>query len=162
MTVQDLIARANLREQIQWSSDQMTILRHVGERAVFDRWFNRSDPVTLAASAQDQVIVGYTLPGGELGILRAFSYGVAVFTDFDNIRFALRVDRQKVHGFDNMIGPLSTPVFPIPIVVPLWKGSTVEIVASNLTAVAIPLVTAVLRGTQFPEDPTSLYERQGG
>lgn len=128
-----------------------SILRHLNQMPG-DHEFHVAEPQTLAASASQQRICSFTPTGGRLGITRGVAMGVASLADFDNIRWAIRVDGMSWPGFDNIIGPFGVFVYPKPILIPLYPDQTIEVVASNLTALAIPLVTAYLMGTHFPSD----------
>jgi hypothetical protein len=130
-------------------SDYATIRDHEA-RAVYDHWFNEAAPITLGANAVDSVVVSFALPTGHVGILRNFAMGLENASDFDNVRWRLRVNRDPVVGFDNIVGQLSTFIVPVELLIPLEKNATVDVVVSNLTAAPITNVTALVRGTFFP------------
>lgn len=128
-----------------------SILKHLNQMP-WDHEFHIAAPSTLIASASQQRIIDFTPSAHRLGIVRGVAMGVANLADFDNIRWAIKVDGMAWPGFDNIIGPFGVFVYPKPILIPLYPDQTVEIVASNLTALPIPLVTGYLMGTHFPAD----------
>jgi hypothetical protein len=128
-----------------------TILRHLNQLP-WDHEFHVAEPVTLLASAVNQRVVDFSPDGMRCGIVRGVAMGVAVFADFDNIRWGIRVDGMFWPGFENIQGPFGVFVYPKPILIPLLPDQTVDVVATNLTAVDIPFVTAYLMGTHFPVD----------
>ena len=132
-------------------ADFLTMLAHENVE-LGDNYLNEAAVVNLLASATDQVVVTYRVPQGMLGILKHFATAAENPTDMDNIRWRLRINRSPVVGFDDMIGVISTLVFPLRVNLQLFKNALVEIVASNLTAVQINNVTAMIRGTIFPPE----------
>lgn len=141
-----LLSRAQQRSQYDRS-----ILAHLMQ-SPWDHEFHQADPVLLLASAVNQRVTSFTTPAAECGITRGVAMGVALLADFDNIRWAVRVDGTPLPGFDNIRGPFGVFVYPKPVLIPLYPDQTIEIVASNLTAVAIADVTAYLMGTHFPAE----------
>lgn len=133
------------------TSDDKTILAHMYQ-SPWDAEFHLAAPITLAASAVRQTVVEFSPGVARLGIIRAIAMGVAVLADYDNIRWAVTVDDTPYLGFDNIRGPFGVFVYPKPLTIPLYSDHVAKIVASNLTAVAIPLVTAYFMGTHFPRD----------
>lgn len=134
-----------------------TILAHMMQ-SPWDHEFHVAKPITLLASAVKQEVVSFSPGPVRCGIVRGVAMGVAVLADFDNIRWAIEVDGTSQPGFDNIIGPFGVFVYPKPVLMPLNPDQVCRIVATNLTALAIPLVTAYLMGTHFPVDVFS----QGG
>ena len=134
-----------------------TILAHMMQ-SPWDHEFHVAQPVTLAASAVKQEVVSFSPGSTRCGIVRGVAMGVAVLADFDNIRWAIQIDGTAVPGFDNIIGPFGVFVYPKPVLMPLNPDQVCQIVATNLTALAIPLVTGYLMGTHFPVD---LFPRNG-
>lgn len=128
-----------------------TILRHLMQ-SPWDHEFHVAAPITLAANAARSTVVEFGPTGLRAGIVTGVAMGVALLSDFDNIRWAILVDDQPWPGFDNIIGPFGVFVYPKPVLIPLNPDQVCRIVASNLTAVAIPLVTAYLMGRHFPVD----------
>lgn len=133
------------------SQYERTILAHMMQ-SPWDNEFHVAAPVTLAASAVKQAVVSFSPGPVRCGIVRGVAMGVAVLADFDNIRWAIEVDGTSQPGFDNIIGPFGVFVYPKPVLMPLNPDQVCRIVATNLTALAIPLVTAYLMGTHFPVD----------
>jgi hypothetical protein len=113
-----------------------------------DLAIHEAGPVTLAASALRQDVVGYTVQAGRLALIRGVAMGCRLLSDFDNVRLDVMVDDAVVAGLDNICGPFGAFLHPHtrPVLIPLNPGQRVHIVASNLTAVAIPEVTAYLHG----------------
>lgn len=138
------------REQSRSQYDR-TILAHLMQ-SPWDDEFHQAEPVILAASAVNQRVTQFTNLSSECAVVRGVAMGVALLADFDNIRWAVRVDGTPRPGFDNIRGPFGVFVYPKPVLIPLYPDQTVEIVATNLTAVAIADVTAYLMGTHFPVD----------
>lgn len=135
-----------------------TIQNHLMQ-SPWDHEFHVAQPVTLAASAVKQEVVSFTPGPVRCGIVRGVAMGVAVLADFDNIRWAIEIDGTSQPGFDNIIGPFGVFIYPKPVLMPLNPDQLVRIVATNLTALAIPLVTGYLMGTHFPVD---LFPRDNG
>lgn len=133
------------------SAYDQSIITHMMQ-SPWDHEFHEAAPVTLAASAVRQEVVSFTPGPARCGIVRGVAMGVALLSDFDNIRWAIEIDRMAQPGFDNIIGPFGVFIYPKPVLMPLNPDQTVRIVATNLTAVAIPLVTGYLMGTHFPLD----------
>jgi hypothetical protein len=134
-----------------------TILAHMMQ-SPWDHEFHVAAPVTLAASAVKQQVVSFSPGSVRCGIVRGVAMGVAVLADFDNIRWAIEVDGTSQPGFDNIIGPFGVFIYPKPVLMPLNPDQVCRIVATNLTALAIPLVTGYLMGTHFPVD---IFQRNG-
>lgn len=133
------------------SAYDRTILRHLNQLP-WDHEFHSAGPVTLAASAVKQRVIDFSPTGMRCAIVRGVAMGVANLADFDNIRWAITVDGMSWPGFDNIVGPFGVFVYPKPILIPLYPDQEVVIVATNLTAVPIALVTGYLMGTHFPVD----------
>lgn len=134
-----------------------TILAHMMQ-SPWDDEFHVAQPVTLAASAVKQEVVSFTPGSVRCGLVRGVAMGVAVLADFDNIRWAIEVDGTARPGFDNIRGPFGVFIYPKPMLIPLNPDQLVRIVATNLTALAIPQVTGYLMGTHFPVD---IFHRNG-
>lgn len=128
-----------------------TIQNHLMQ-SPWDHEFHVAQPITLLASAVKQEVVSFTPGSVRCGIVRGVAMGVAVLADFDNIRWAIEVDGTAQPGFDNIRGPFGVFIYPKPMLIPLNPDQLVRIVATNLTALAIPLVTGYLMGTHFPVD----------
>ena len=128
-----------------------TLLAHMNQ-SPWDAEFHVAEPVTLAASAVRQRITDFQMQGNRLGFLKGFANMVALLTDYDNIRWSLLLDNTPVLGFDNIIGPFGVAVYPKPVLVAIYPDQNIRLVATNLTAIAIPLVTGYLMGTHFPID----------
>lgn len=128
-----------------------TLLNHLNQQ-MGDSEFHVAEPVTLLASAVRQTITDFEVRPQHLGWLKGFANGVAMLADYDLIRWSLLVDDTPVLGFDNIIGPFGVFIYPKPVMVPLYPASVVRLVASNLGAVDIPLVTGYLMGYTFPMD----------
>lgn len=135
----------------QRSQFDRTILAHLMQ-SPWDHEFHVAQPITLLASAVKQAVVSFSPGPVRCGIVRGVAMGVAVLADFDNIRWAIEVDGTSQPGFDNIIGPFGVFVYPKPVLMPLNPDQVCRIVATNLTALAIPLVTGYLMGTHFPVD----------
>lgn len=133
--------------------DDFEIIMAHENTGLADDLFNVAEPVTLLASAANQTITDFFLSEGQLGVLRAFAMGVAIAADFDNIVWGVTLDGQRLPGLDSIRGPISTFIFPLPVVIPMPRGARVAIVATNLTAANILLVTGMLRGTRFEAGP---------
>lgn len=126
------------------------ILKHLAQ-SPFDYEFHEAVPVTLLAGASRQEVVRFTPSGTRCGIVRGLALGVAVYADFDFIRWAVMVDDTPWPGYDSIVGPFGVFLYPKPILIPLYPNQTVKVVATNLKAppVNIPLVTGYLMGTHF-------------
>lgn len=120
---------------------------------VGDKWFNEAAPVTLLASAVRQVVVSVRIPHGMIGILRNFATGAESGLTLDSIVFAILINGSAVLGYDSIRGPISSFLYPQTLDIFCPKNALIELVASNLTAAAIPNVTGLLRGTLFPGEP---------
>lgn len=109
---------------------------------------HEASPVTLAASASRQDVVSYTVQSGRLAFIRGVAMGCRLLSDFDNVRWDVMVDDAVVPGLDNICGPFGAFLHPHtrPVLIPLNPGQRVHIVATNLTAAAIPEVTAYVHG----------------
>lgn len=134
-----------------------TIERHMMQ-SPWDHEFHVAQPVTLAASAVKQAVVSFSPGSVRCGLVRGVAMGVAVLADFDNIRWAIEVDGTSQPGFDNIIGPFGVFIYPKPVLIPLNPDQVCRIVATNLTALPILLVTGYLMGTHFPVD---IFPRNG-
>lgn len=128
-----------------------TLMAHL-QQSPWDAEFHVAEPVTLAASATGQEITTFNLPPQRLGFLRGVANLVAILTDYDNIRWRLAVNDTPILGFDNIIGPFGVAVYPKPVLIPLYPNARVRLIADNLTALPILLVTGYLMGTHFPMD----------
>jgi hypothetical protein len=146
-----------LRPESTQSEYDRSILAHLMQ-SPWDAEFHAAQPVTLAASAVKQEVVGFTPGAARLGIVRGVAMGVALLGDFDNIRWAIELDGTSLPGFDNIRGPFGVFVYPKPLLIAMYPDTVVRIVATNLTALAIPLVTGYLMGTHFPAD---VFARNG-
>jgi hypothetical protein len=136
---------------VQRTGYDRTLMEHMAQ-SPWDAEFHVAEPVTLLASAVRQRVTDFTVQGTRLGYLKGVANMVALLTDYDNIRWSLLVNRTPVLGFDNIIGPFGVAVYPKPTMIPLYPDDTIQLVASNLTAIAIPLVTGYLMGYHFPID----------
>ena len=117
---------------------------------ISDHDFNEAGPITLAASASRSVVVSFTIPRGMLGILRSFATAVQNAADWGRVRWALTINASPVHGYDNLLGPISDILYPRIMAKPLFQGQVIRVVATNLTATAISNVTAAISGNFFP------------
>ncbi|MCI0372307.1 MAG: hypothetical protein L0214_13270 [candidate division NC10 bacterium] len=126
-----------------------SLLAHYNQQFL-DAEFHEAQPVTLAASATRQEVVAFRPGAGRLGICRGVAMGVQNLADFDNIVWAITVDDASVPGFESIRGPFGVFVYPKPVLIMLAPDQRVAVVASNLTALAIPNVTAYLMGTHWP------------
>lgn len=133
------------------SQFERTIIAHMMQ-SPWDNEFHVAQPVTLAALAIKQEVVSFSPGPVRCGIVRGVAMGVAVLADFDNIRWAIEVDGTSQPGFDNIIGPFGVFIYPKPVLIPLNPDQVCRIVATNLSALAIPLATGYLMGTHFPVD----------
>jgi len=92
---------------------------------------------------------------GRCAIVDGVAMGTLLLTDLDNIIWSVLVDGTPVVGLDSIQGPFGVFIYPKPVLIPMVPSQLVQIVATNLTAVAIPLVTAYLMGRSFPTDPSA-------
>lgn len=138
-----------------------SILAHMMQTP-WDSEFHQAEPVLLAGNAASQRVTAFTTPVASCGLVRGVAMGVSLLSDFDNIRWAIRVDGTPLPGFDNIRGPFGVFVYPKPVLIPLYPDQTVEIVASNLTALPIADVTGYLMGTFFPSDVAQAGRANGG
>ena len=138
------------------SSYARTFMAHLAPLP-WDKVFSEASPVTLAASAVQQEVVRWPRNGTDnhslLALVRGVAMGPALPSDWDNIVWQVQVDEGAVPGYDRIIGPFGVFVYPKAVLIPVLPDQIVRIVASNLTAVAIPLVTAALEGHYFPAIP---------
>jgi hypothetical protein len=152
MTWDDIKAAAS-RQSGVLSSYARTFLAHLAPLP-WDKVFEEASPVTLAASAVQQEVVRWPRNGTDnsamLALVRGVAMGPASPTDWDNIVWQVLVDGAAVPGYDRIIGPFGVFVYPKPVLIPLLPDQVVSIVASNLTAAPIALVTAAVEGNYFP------------
>lgn len=139
----------------EFSSYSRSLLAHLAPLP-WDKWFSEASPVTLLASAVQQEVVRWPRNGIDnssmLALVRGVAMGPALPTDWDNIVWQVQVDSSAVPGYDRIIGPYGVFVYPKAVLIPLLPDQVVRIVASNLTAADIPLVTAGLEGSYFPAE----------
>lgn len=128
--------------------DDLQILAHENT-AVLDPYFNESNFITLAANAVHATIVTYTLPPGMLGILRAVAMQTVNVADQNNVIWEIQFNNSPPLGLDVIVGQMATFLFPLNVDMALFDGYTVRVVASNLTALPITGVWAMLRGNFF-------------
>jgi hypothetical protein len=158
MTIADLLA-ANPRMGIPNDSFARQILANLSPLP-WHQFFNEAQPVTLAASASRQVVVQWPQVGQEqsnasrCAIVDGVAMGTLLLSDLDSIVWSILVDGTPVVGLDFIKGPFGVFIYPKPVLIPMLPSQLVQIVASNLTAVAIPLVTAYLMGRSFPTEPS--------
>lgn len=135
------------------SSFARTLMAHLAPLP-WDKVFEEADFITLAASAVQQEVVRWPRNGTDnsamLALVRGLAMGPALLTDWDNIVWQVQVDGAAWPGYDRIIGPFAVFVYPKPVLIPLLPGQVVRIVASNLTAAPIALVSAALEGNYFP------------
>lgn len=127
--------------------DQIQILAHENT-AVLDPYFNESAFITLAGSARAEV-VSYRLPAGMLGILRAVAMQTSDPNDQNSIIWQVLMNGSPVLGLDNIIGIMSTFLFPLNVDVAMYDGYVVSIVAINQTVNPISNVWGMVRGNFF-------------
>lgn len=130
-------------------SDMETISAHENT-AVLDKTINEANFITLGGFAVRSVVVRKSLEQGMLGILRAVALQTPVLSDLDNIIWQLRVNGNAEIGLDSVQGPMATFLFPKPVLMPLYKNSVIDIVATNLVAAPIVHVAGMLYGNFFP------------
>jgi hypothetical protein len=158
MSVADLLA-AYPHLGVPQDSFSKTLLANLSPLP-WHQFFNEALPVTLAASAARQVVVQWPQAGqeqsnmGRCAIVDGVAMGTLLLSDFDNIVWSILVDGTPVVGLDSIQGPFGVFIYPKPVLIPMVPSQLVQIVASNLTAVAIPQVTAYLMGRSFPTDPS--------
>lgn len=156
MTWEDIKAAALTNTGDVLGSYARTFMAHLAPLP-WDKVFEEASPVTLAASAVQQEVVRWPRGGHSnaamLALVRGIAMGPALLTDWDNIVWQVQIDGAGVTGLDRIIGPFAVFVYPKPVLIPVLPDQVVRIVASNLTAVAIPLVTAALEGNFFPVLP---------
>lgn len=112
--------------------------------------------ITLAAGAAFTQVVSFRLPSQMIGVLTSFVYGCSTVDDFDFVRWQLRINGQPQVGYDNMVGPMATFVFPEPLQLNLPQDSTVAIFAAELSGlVSRRNIAAGLMGTYWPMGNTS-------
>lgn len=135
------------------SSYARTFMAHLAPLP-WDKVFEEASPVTLGASAVQQEVVRWPRNGTDnsalLALVRGVAMGPANLADWDNIVWQVLVDDSALPGYDRIIGPFGVFVYPKPVLIPLLPDQIIKIVATNLTAVAIPLVTAAVEGHYFP------------
>lgn len=153
MTWEDIRAAAMRNTGDVQSSYARTLMAHLAPLP-WDKVFEEASPVTLAANAVQQEVVRWPRGGTDnhamLALVRGVAMSPASLADWDNIVWQVLVDDSAVPGYDRIIGPFGVFVYPKPVLIPLLPDQIVKIVASNLTAVAIPLVTAAVEGHYFP------------
>jgi hypothetical protein len=153
MTWEDIRAAAQSGASDIQSSYARTFLAHLAPLP-WDRVFEEASPVTLAASAVQQEVVRWPRFGTSnatlLALLRGVAMGPASPTDWDNIVWQIQLDGAAIPGYDRIIGPFGVFIYPKPVLVAIYPDQVVRIVASNLTAAPIALVTGALEGHYFP------------
>jgi hypothetical protein len=111
------------------------------------RIFDKALKITLAASAIDSEIVAFKIPGSMIGLLRFFANQVGSTSDSQYVSYTLKVGDSPVTGFTNIIGPKAPGLTsPDALVVPLFSGNRVVVVASNSSTIAIQSVAARIKG----------------
>lgn len=107
--------------------------------------------IDLPAGSPFIQVVRFRLPAQMIGVLTSFVYGCATIDDFDFVQWQLRINNQPQVGYDNMVGPMATFVFPEPLQLNLPTDTTVAIFARELSGLAIRRnIAAGLMGTYWP------------
>lgn len=153
MTWEDIRAASLGQSNGIQSSYARTFMAHLAPLP-WDKVFSEASPVTLGASVVQQEVVRWPRNGTDnhslLALVRGVAMGPANLADWDNIVWQIQLDDGAIPGYDRIIGPFGVFVYPKAVLIPVLPDQVVRIVATNLTAVAIPLVTAALEGHYFP------------
>ena len=114
-------------------------------------FFDKALQVTLAASAVRTEIVAWQNQAGFIGVLRWFANDVGSASDAQYVAFTLLRDLQSVPGYFGIIGKKASSISsPDPLVVPLYPGTRIAVVATNTLASAIQNVSARIKGWVWP------------
>jgi hypothetical protein len=106
--------------------------------------------IDLPANAGFTQVVSFRLPQNMVGMLTAFAYGCNTVDDFSFVRWQLRINGQAQVGYDNMVGPMATFVFPEQVQLNLPTDTTVEIFARELGGLVRRQIAAGLWGRYWP------------
>lgn len=133
-------------------SDALAVLdaRRTGLPSAAQYPIKEGQTINLPAASPYITVVTFTLPANMEGMLLAFAYGCFTVDDFSFVRWQLRINGQAPVGYDSMLGPMATFVFPEITQLDLPQGSTVTIVAQELGGVLRPNIAAGLWGRFWP------------
>lgn len=122
------------------------------------KFFDKAAQITLAGNAGLTEITAFRIQAGYLGLLRWFTNVVGSSSDAPFISYSLLLDGMPVSGYFNMIGPKSGGLTdPEPIMVPLFAGQRISVVASNSAGSSIQNVGARIKGWIWtPHQPPSV------
>jgi len=143
-----------------------TLLAHLTPTP-WDQPFHEALPITLAASATRQLVVQWPQAlqeqsnMGRCAIVDGIAMGTLLLSDLDNVLWSVLVDGTPWPGLDSIQGPFGVFIYPKPVLIPLLPSQRVQIVASNLTPIAIPQVSAYLMGRSFPMEADATHAGGG-
>lgn len=106
--------------------------------------------IDLAANAGFTTVVTFRLPQNMVGLMTAFAYGCNTVDDFSFVRWQVRINGQPQVGYDNMIGPMATFVFPEQVQLNLPTDTTIVIVAQELGGLLRRQISAGIWGRFWP------------
>ena len=106
--------------------------------------------IDLPANSPFITVVSFRLPQNMVGMVTAFAYGCNTVDDFSFVRWQLRINNQPQVGYDNMIGPMATFVFPEVTQLNLPTDTIVDIRAMELGGLIRRQIAAGLWGRFWP------------
>jgi hypothetical protein len=130
-------------------SDAQIVLAHEFTQVLDQPWQIANFIPSLAVGAVRQVVCEFAVPAQQLGICRGLGLALTTFTDFGNVQWQLLVNGGAVTGFDNIRGQIGSIIFPQPLSVPLFRGSKIQVVATNIGVAPVLFVTARIGGDTF-------------